>query len=391
MQKRLLEIEARKAELRAEIDGASAERLAEITTESETLFTEETELRNKMDLTSKLGKVENKPEERKMGEERLNNFKETRQTKIGATELRSVLLATDGIVKPTKVNSDIKEPFNTVSSLVDQVMTEDATGVGAHKVPYVDSWQSADKKTDGTAQSGSDPVFKSAAINPFLCAVTTYVSRELSKQTPVVYEAKVQKGALIALRNKLNAWLVSGAGSTEILGIYNAVNTDSSPASMIATLDMTSAIDSKTLRSIVFAYGGDENLGANARLFLNKKDLVAFGDVRGTNEKKAVYEIVPDAANPNTGFIKDGGLAVPYTICSNVTSYADATGTSGGVKTMIYGDPANYELDLFGDYEIRVSEDYKFAEGLLTVMGEVMVGGNVTVKNGFVVVNKKSA
>ena len=57
---------------------------------------------------------------------------------------------------------------------------------------------------------------------------------------------------------------------------------------------------------------------------------------------------------------------------------------------MIYGEPYAYMLVLFGDYEIRVSEDYKFGEGLLTVKGEVMAGGNIIADKGFIVVTKKS-
>ena len=144
-------------------------------------------------------------------------------------------------------------------------------------------------------------------------------------------------------------------------------------------------IDEKTLRKIVLSYGGDENVGASARLYLNKSDLIAFGDVRGS-DKKPVYEITPDAGNPNTGIIKDGGLAVPYTINSNLTALAGTAQSNTAVtNTMVYGDPANYELGLFGDYTIEVSKDYKFAEGLLTVMGEVLAGGNLIKHNGFLV------
>ena len=57
---------------------------------------------------------------------------------------------------------------------------------------------------------------------------------------------------------------------------------------------------------------------------------------------------------------------------------------------MIYGNPYNYKLGLFGDFEVTVSEDYKFGEGLLAVKGEVMAGGNVYVDKGFVVLTKKS-
>jgi len=127
-------------------------------------------------------------------------------------------------------------------------------------------------------------------------------------------------------------------------------------------------------------------------LFLNKNDLIAFGDVRGTSEKKAIYEITPDGNNPNTGIIKDGGLSVRYVICSDVTALTGSAETGATrIKTMIYGNPYNYKLGLFGDYEVSVSDDYKFGEGMLTVKGEAMVGGNVYVDKGFVVLTKKAA
>ena len=318
-----------------------------------------------------------------------SNFAETRRISIDATEARSILLATGTIAKPTEVGG-ITDPFNIVSSIVDQITVEDMTGMGSYKEAYVKAWQTADKKTDGTAQTGSDPTFRTVAITPFLLSTTSFVSRELEKQTPLQYEAKVKQGALIALKKKLAAWIVSGGGTNEIHGVYNAANTESTPEAMYTTLDAT-AIDEKTLRALVFAYGGAENIGSGARLYLNKNDLIAFGDVRGTNEKKAVYEIIPDGGNPNTGVIKDGGLSVPYTICSDVTEFKGATATSAGVKTMFYGDPRNYKLGLFGNYEVRVSSDYKFAEGLNTIMGEVMVGGNVVVEKGFVILTKKTA
>ena len=116
------------------------------------------------------------------------------------------------------------------------------------------------------------------------------------------------------------------------------------------------------------------------------RELIAFGDVRGGSEKKAIYEIIPDGTNPNTGIIKEGGLAVPYCINSECTALSSATKGSTPIKTMIYGDPMNYKLDLFGDYEVRVSEDYKFGERMLAILGEVMLGGNITFDKGFVVV-----
>lgn len=319
-------------------------------------------------------------------EERAKVFATTGKLKIENNETRATLLSGGQIATPTKV-AGINEPGTQFSSIVDMVTIEDMTGIGSYKEAYIDSWQTAGAATEGTASAPTDPVFKTVQINPFLLDTLSYVSREIRKQTPLQYEEKVRQGALIALRKKVAEWIVNGNGTAAPYGIKNAVNTDSSPASMTKTLSVTSAtIDDKTLRKIVFEYGNDESIGTNAVLFLNKADLIAFGDVRGTNEKGAVYEIIPDGSNPNTGVIKDGGLTVKYCLNSNLTALSSSTRGSSAIQTMVYGDPSCYKLGLFGDYEVNVSEDYKFAEGLLAIRGEAMVGGNVVIKNGFVVV-----
>lgn len=388
MDKRLLEIMARKEELRKELDSATAERLAEIQTETDALIKEESELRARLDLTGKLKPTEEKPKERTpdASEERAKKFADTNRMVISSGETRSILISTGGLAKPTDVGG-INEPTNVLSSIIDLVTVEDLNGVGSYKEAYMTAWQTAGKATDGTASQDTDPGFRSVAINPILIDTLSYISKNVRRQTPLLYEEKVRKGALIALKKKVVEYIIKGNGSTEPFGIYNAVNTEEVPESMTQELLLSSStFDDKLLRKIVFSYGGDENIGPGARLFLCKDDLIAFGDVRGTNEKKAVYEITPDGTNPNIGTIKDGGLTVPYVICSDV---AKLTGISQGVakvKTMIYGAPGAYKLGLFGDYEVGVSEDYKYAEGLLTIKGEVMVGGNVVMDKGFVVV-----
>ena len=129
-----------------------------------------------------------------------------------------------------------------------------------------------------------------------------------------------------------------------------------------------------TLDKLVFGYGGNEEVGGNARLYLTKANLQAIGALRGTNEKRRLFNIVPNAGNPNTGTIEDGGMIVPYTIVSDLAA-----------ATLAYGDPANYELGLFGDYLIRVDESVKSVERMNTILGDIMVGGNLVVDNGFVI------
>lgn len=156
--------------------------------------------------------------------------------------------------------------------------------------------------------------------------------------------------------------------------------------SIDATLDSAKkgVINEKTLRNLTLNYGGDEAVEGEAVLFLNKKDLVAFGDVRGTNEKKAVYEITPDSANPNTGIIKEGGLSVRYCLNKNLAACAGTAQTAKAQPTMFYGVPRCLKLDLFSDYEIAVSDDFAFDKLLSTIRGDVEMGADVVVPGGFV-------
>ena len=108
-------------------------------------------------------------------------------------------------------------------------------------------------------------------------------------------------------------------------------------------------------------------------MFLNKADLVKFGDVRGANEKKAVYEITPSAQNPNTGTMKDGGLVVNYCIDNDLAS-----------GTILYGQPKNIELDLFSNYDVEVSSDFYFNKLMDAIRGDVQLGADVVAKDGIV-------
>lgn len=327
-------------------------------------------------------------ENKKDAEKRAAEFVATGKMIIGSEETRAVLASSGSIAKP-KSAGGINDHFNTVSSIVDMVGAEDLNGVGSHEVAYVKTGSVAGITADGSAVTSSDPVFRKALVAPYAVDTICYVSKNLKKLTPLRYEEKIKEEALKALRTKVGQLIISGTGNAQPFGIYNAKNTEESPENIFDTLDITAgAIDETTLRKIVFAYGGDENVGGNAVLFLNKSDLVAFGDVRGTNEKAAVYEIIPDGSNPNTGVIKDGGLVVPY--CINSTCGALAT-ASADTKCMCYGDPMNYCLGMFSNYEITVSEDFRFDTKQLAIMGEVMIGGNLTVDKGFVVVNAASA
>lgn len=294
----------------------------------------------------------------------------------GMLRMDSTTVATGSIVEPVGADSTIRNAMNRPTTLIDLVQPEILTGMSGYEVPYVVADMAANGSdiatAAGQARTATDPTFRKAKLSPYEVNVTSLVDRNLRRISPANYAAKIQEMAMQSLRRKINALIVNGdgQGTPDMFGITNAKNTDAE--NIFASVSVGAAIGADTLTSLVYAYGGDEELGGNARLLLSKRNLEAFGKLRGTNEKRKLFEIIPDG--PSTGRIVDGGLIVPYVLTSAI-----------GDTTLAYGDPMNYMLGLFGDYSIRVDTSVKAIERMDAILGDVFVGGNLAVHHGFVV------
>lgn len=369
------ELKNKKAELEAELEEINA-KIAELDKPAD-----EEPKRTKLNFMKK----EERGNKTMTLEERQERAKKFAETNTMTVETRSTLVSGGKVATPTEVDG-IVDNWANVSSIVDLVKIENCEGMGSNKIAYVKDDASASTQTEGSApSSSSEPTFDFVTISPTSKIIISYISKQVKKQSPLDYEGKIKEHARKALRKEIASLI-----TTAVKGSTLATTVKATLASG------KGVIDEKTLRNLVLAYGGSEGVEGNAVLFLNKTDLIAFGDVRGTNEKKAVYEIIPDTANPNVGIIKDGGLAVRYCINSNLTACAgtEQPASSGAdIKTMFYGQPQNIELDLFSNYEIAVSEDYKFAENMLAIRGDVEAGAAVIKKDGvvFLTINKATA
>ena len=296
-----------------------------------------------------------KQDDNKQAEARAKQLQESGSIVIDNAEARAVLVSAGKLATPTEVGGINDIMGARVSSIVDMVKVVDASGMGAYKVAYQLTDAAAATTEEGADYNESEPTYDFVEIKPQTETVISYISKQARKQTPLAYSAKVNESALVGLRRRAAA-----------------IITEKLLASKLNVSLSATALDEKFLRKVALSYGGDESVVGAAVLQINKADLIALGDVRGS-DKKPVYEITPDATNPNTGIIKDGGLAVTYVINSNLAG------------KQVYGQMMNFELALFSNYEINVSDDFKFNKGLLAISGDVQLGGDVTVKGGFVV------
>ena len=295
-----------------------------------------------------------------------NGEKET----IKVEEVRATLVSSGSIATPTKVEG-IQPNFQRVSSIVDLVRVENNEGMGSAKYAYEIENPEARDQTEGETVTIDDTTYGYVTMTPDSVMCLRQISKQVRRQSPLDYEGKIVDSAEKALRLKAAKYITSKILASDLIVKPSQLK--------------ISAVDEKTLRNIAFNYGGDDTVEGEAWLFLNKKDLIAFGDVRSDTTLEAVYDIIPDSNNPNTGIIKDGGLSVKYCLNKNLTALADAS--ANGVS-MFYGQPQCAVLGLFSDYEVQVSEDFAFDKNMLTVRGDAEMGCVVDHKDGFVCVTK---
>ncbi|MBQ4426646.1 MAG: phage major capsid protein [Oscillospiraceae bacterium] len=305
-------------------------------------------------------------------------------------------LVSGSIVQPTGTSGNVNDNLGA-SVLPSLVRVEDMTGLGSWDEPYLISDPTVavgkPETVAGTSRTRSEPTFGYAQIKPYEVSITSYIDRNIANLSPVAYMAKVQRAAMRALLNKIAALILLG-DSEETRVMYGMLNgADKNGTSLVKTVNATVAsskgkIDENLLTQMFFAYGNDYEVGGNAMLFCNKTDLKAWGSLRGTNEKRRIFDIAPLAGQANRGTIADGGMIIPYLLDPSLTAVdgTDQAASTGADKLCaIYGDPQNYLLGLFGNYTIRIDEHVKSVERLHTILGDAVVGGNVVAKDGFVV------
>lgn len=370
---RLEEIEARLKEIKGELETGkdlTIDQIDEFNKEVESLRQEKVQIIEKkraeaMNAFKVADGIDLKSDEE--AEKRAESLMKTNKTVITRSEQRAALLSSGKIAKPTAVDGIYDNTEGELGILSEVVVKNYAQNeMVAHA--YKKSNATASAHTEGNSPTESEDTYGVIKVQPTSVSLISYISRAIKRLTPLEYDAEVRSSATSALRTAAEEFIIGK--------IPTCADTDSNKLATAVTLKET-AIGEKTLRNIVLGYKPGKRFNGIATLFLTRDNLIAFGDVRGTNEKKPVYEIIPDANNAG-GIIKDSGLSVRYKIVDSLTN-------------MLYGYLRAFELDTFGDFEVTVSEDYKFAEGLLAVRGEAWFGGSLTVSGAFEVISLTQA
>lgn len=276
--------------------------------------------------------------------------------------------------------SDVKPTFNEVSSLVDRVKAIYLPGGESYKRGFVKGYGTGDYTAEGADYNSAEPVFGYAEMAKTKITAYCEEPEEITKLAPDAYDSVIGGSTETAIRKFLSKQILVGAGGAgKLYGIfYNPTSSDDDIIDRDTDISL-SAIDKDTLDTIVYAYGGEEDVEDVAVLILNKADLKAFATCRLSDGSKA-YTVVNRG---NTGTI-DG---IPY-IINSACGAISKSATSSGTYCMAYGPLSNYELPIFSDLDIQRSTEYKFKQGQIAHRGDIFAGGNVAAYNGFLRVKK---
>lgn len=301
-------------------------------------------------------------------------------------ELRSMTLeGNQSVVVPTHTSPTINPDFSVVSTLIDGVKHISLNGGESFSQPYVVGIGEGDYTNEGANAAEAETQFAFADINRAKVTAYAELSEEFAKLPAADYADMVFENIRTSMRQLLTKEILVGKGIDEngkhrLVGIFSDKATAINPDTDIEL----SAITDTTLDELLYKYGGGEDVESQATLILNKLDLLAFSKVR-TSTKQNFYEI---KLNGNSGTIN----SVPFILssaCKPLSLAPNKGGAAVGDYCMCYGHLENYTLCEFTPMEIKLSDDFKFRQGLKAFRGVTFCGGNVTKRNGFIRVKKK--
>lgn len=278
----------------------------------------------------------------------------------GRMEIRQ-LLSTGKIATPRAVGG-IGEIAPSETGIVDDVNAIPLTGSGTYRAAYKKTDAAAADVTDGAAVAGTASTYDYVDINPAEWGVLDEISQQVAKMTPLDYQAAVANSAVNALRATASAKIVAAIEASDL------------------TEAVTVALDQDYLRALTLGFHAIPGKG-NACLYIGHEDIATLSKVRGTGEKRPLYEFEFDEGTTTSGVISEGGLATRFRILPTLAK-----------GKQIFGQPGTVDMPMWGDYSVETDQggDY-FKRNMIGVRGLQTAGADLVCYHGLQIVSQAGA
>ena len=295
-------------------------------------------------------------------------------------EVQKRAIASSTTQKPAAYKSTLEEAPNQVAQAIDLVAHVPMKGAARYEVAFEVDVTDADYTAEAGAYTTAEGTFNTNDTVATKLTAKAVVNEEVKELNTIDYLDAIINNVKKSLRKKASKEIVAGDGTTgHLRGIANA------PAKVMPAdykLDVR-AFDKNTLRNIIMAYGGDEDVTSPLTLFLNKNTLNEFLAVELKSGDPA-YNVKFEGTGGTISEAK-GGLEVPFSINSGFKAFSAEV---AGKTFAIYGDPQKYELPEFSDMIVVENDAIYQDKGQIAFFGHQHLGGVVAGYKAFLPIKK---
>ena len=295
-------------------------------------------------------------------------------------EVQKRAIASSTTQKPAAYKSTLEEAPNQVAQAIDLVAHVPMKGAARYEVAFEVDVADADYTAEAGAYTTAEGTFNTNDTVATKLTAKVIVNEEVKELNTIDYLDAIINSVKKSLRKKASKEVVIGDGTTgHLRGIANA------PAKVMPTdykLDVR-AVDKNTLRNIIMAYGGDEDVTSPLTLFLNKNTLNEFLAVELKSGDPA-YNVKFEGTGGTISEAK-GGLEVPFSINSGLKAFSAEV---AGKTFAVYGDPQKYEVPEFSDIVVVENDAIYQDKGQIAFFGHQLLGGVVAGYKAFLPIKK---
>lgn len=295
-------------------------------------------------------------------------------------EIQKRAIASSSTQKPTAYKGTLEEAPNQVAQAIDLVAHVPMKGAARYEVAFEVDVADADYTAEAGAYTTAEGTFNTNDTVATKLTAKVIVNEEVKELNTIDYLDAIINSVKKSLRKKTSKEVVIGDGTTgHLRGIANA------PAKVMPTdykLDVR-AVDKNTLRNIIMAYGGDEDVTSPLTLFLNKNTLNEFLAVELKSGDPA-YNVKFEGTGGTISEAK-GGLEVPFSINSGLKAFSAEV---AGKTFAVYGDPQKYEVPEFSDIVVVENDAIYQDKGQIAFFGHQLLGGVVAGYKAFLPIKK---
>lgn len=275
-------------------------------------------------------------------------------------EKRDVMTSSTGAPVPTSFYDQIVEHMVVVGPMLETSTMIRTAGGEALQVPRTSAYSTATLTAQGSAFAESDPTFQAfVTLNAYKYGFLVQVSREMLDDSGVDILGFLAREAGIGIGVAVNTALTTGTDSTMPNGIVTAAS-----SGITGSTGVSGAFTADNLIDLSYSVNSAYRRMPGTGWMFNNTGLAAVRKLKDTTNQY-LFQPSLQAGQPDT--------LLGFPVYEN----PDITTPGTAVKSVLFGHLPSYYVRMAGGIRFDRSDDYAFANDLVTFRASVRIDGDL--------------